>query len=67
MEYAIFNLLVVIVFNMSWMVDGKEHFISLYNGEYSNWSSLCFWIYAIWGFLNLLYILTYFVLCNLIN
>lgn len=51
---SIINFIIVLGFNIYWLKIDYQCFIDMYNGNFSKWFSLCFWLYALWGIINLI-------------
>lgn len=52
---GIINFLIVLTFNLFWLRDGWERYVSMYDGTFSKWLSAFAWFYSAWGIVNLIY------------
>ena len=52
---GIVNFIIVLGFNLWWAKDGLDHYVDIYNGNYSSGYSVGAWLYAAWGIGNLIY------------
>lgn len=55
---SITNFIIVLIFNVYWVVDGGcETYLYAYNIKENGWLSVVIWAFALWGLANLLYVL----------